>query len=72
MSSGNIRDLARSLKRLARSHRRSLQGELHATLGRSARMAPPEAGERNLDIMTVKLGRKNSWAWSDIYGRSAR
>ena len=59
MSSVNIRDLARSLKRLARSHRRSLHGELHATLGRSARMAPPKEDERNLDIMTVKLGSKS-------------
>ena len=31
-----------ALKRLARSHHRSLQGELHAILERAAKMAPPD------------------------------
>ena len=37
-----------ALKRLARSHHRSLQGELRAILERAARMAPPkETRERS-------------------------
>lgn len=76
MSSVHIRDISprtlSSLKRLARSHHRSLQGELHAILERAARMAPPEAAERSLDIVTVKVGGEHSWTRDEIYGSGGR
>lgn len=76
MSSVLIRDIApqtlSSLKRLARSHHRSLQGELHAVLERAARMVPPETADCSLDIVTVKVGGKQSWARDEIYGNEGR
>jgi plasmid stability protein len=76
MSSVHIRDIPprtlSSLKRLARSHHRSLQGELHAILERAARIAPPEAAERSLDIVTVKVGGEHSWTRDEIYGSGGR
>lgn len=65
MSSILISDVApkilRSLKPLARSHHRSLQGELQAILARAARMAPPEAEELRLQLVTVMTERSSRW-----------
>lgn len=76
MSSVHVKDLApetlSSLKRLAQSHKRSLQGELHAILERAARMAPPEIAERSLDIVTVKVGGEHSLTRDEIYGSGGR
>ena len=76
MSSILIREIApktlRSLKRLARSHHRSLQGELHAILDRAARMAPPEGEERRLQLVTVKAEGSSRWGRDSIYGGDGR
>ena len=76
MSSILIRELApqtlRSLKRLAQSHHRSLQGELHAILERAARMAPPEGEGRRLELVTVRTGRPSRWDRDTIYGEDGR
>jgi len=76
MSSILIRDVAprtlRALKLLARSHHRSLQGELHAILARAARMAPPETEEQRLQLVTVKTERSSGWSRDTIYGDDGR
>lgn len=61
-----------SLKRLAQSHRRSLRGELHAILDRAARMAPPHAEERRLQLVTVRTDRSGRWNRGTIYGDDGR
>lgn len=75
MKSLHIRDVApqtlEALKRLARQHHRSLQGELHAMLERAARMAPPEQ-PRELNLNTVDTGRTGEFTREDIYGDSGR
>ena len=76
MSSIHVRDVApatlRALKRLARSNRRSLQGELLAILERAARMAPPEPPASPLDLVTVRTGRTAPWSREEMYGPSGR
>ena len=76
MKSLHIRDVdpntLAALKRLAKSHHRSLQGELHTILERAARTAPPE----QLEVMswiTVETGRSTStWSRSEIYDDDGR
>ena len=76
MKSLHIRDvdpnILAALKRLVKSHRRSLQGELHAILERAARTAPPEQPEA-MSWITVETGRATSrWSRSDIYDDDGR
>lgn len=66
------RETLRSLKRLAWLHPRSLQGELHAILERAARMAPPDGGTRQLNLVTVRGGSHPSWNRDEIYGGDGR
>ena len=61
-----------ALKRLARSHHRSLQGELRVILERAATMAPPEGATDALKLVTVKTGYTGSWRREDIYGADGR
>ena len=60
-----------ALKRLARSHHRSLQGELRVILERAARMAPEGAADE-LKLVTVKTGYTGSWRREEIYGADGR
>ena len=76
MKSLHIRDvdpnILAALKRLAKSHRRSLQGELQAILERAARTAPPEQPEA-MSWVTVETGRSTStWSRSEIYDDDGR
>jgi len=61
-----------SLKRLASSHHRSLQGELHVILEQAARLAPEEKEPPTLSLITVKTGRKGAWRREEIYGEQGR
>ncbi|MCK5804911.1 MAG: hypothetical protein KAI66_18890 [Lentisphaeria bacterium] len=61
-----------ALKRLARGHHRSLQGELHGILERAARLAPPEQDDGGLDLVTVASGSDSSWGRDNIYGNEGR
>ena len=61
-----------ALKRLARVHHRSLQGELRAILEHAARLAPPDDRSRTLDLVTVNTGLKSSWNRDEIYGPEGR
>jgi hypothetical protein len=60
------------LKRLARSHHRSLQGELHVILERAARLAPPDDREIDLQLVTVDVGGDRTWNREEIYGADGR
>lgn len=76
MKSLHIRDVdpntLAALKRLAKSHRRSLQEELHIILERAARTAPPKQLEA-ISWITVETGRATStWSRSEIYDDDGR
>jgi plasmid stability protein len=60
------------LKRLARRHHRSLQGELRVILERAARMAEPEEEDDDLSIVTVEVGGENTWRREEMYGAYGR
>lgn len=59
------------IKRLARSHRRSLQGEIHAILDQAARLAPEET-RTTLELVTVNTGGTSGWSREEIYGNQGR
>ena len=61
-----------ALKRLARSHQRSLKGELRVILDRAALLAPPDDDTRTLDLATVRTGHATSWNRDEIYGSEGR
>ena len=61
-----------ALKRLARMHNRSLQGELHEIVKRAARFAPETGDSDDLEIVTVKTEGGSSWRREDIYGNEGR
>jgi len=76
MKSIHIRDVSPStieaLKRLARAHRRSMQGELREILDTAARRAPAEGAGTDLKLVTVKTGQTGTWGREEIYGDSGR
>ena len=76
MASIHIRDILpatlAALKRLARSHHRSLQGEMRATIDQTALLAPPDVDTRTLDLVTVRTGHAASWNRDEIYGPEGR
>ena len=61
-----------ALKRLARSHHRSLQGELRVILERAAKTAPAEGDEGVLQLKTVRTGHTGPWCREGIYGDDGR
>jgi len=61
-----------ALKRLARSHHRSLQGELRMILERAARMAPAAPEPADLGLVTAAGGGSSSWGRDQIYGDHGR
>ena len=62
----------RALKRLARSHHRSLQGELRVILDRAAELAPADDNAGPLKLVTVKTKGSTSWSREEIYGDDGR
>ena len=60
------------MKRLARSHHRSLQGELRIILEHAAEMAPPNVATDELKLVTVRTGYTGSWSREEIYGADGR
>jgi plasmid stability protein len=75
MKSIHIRDVEPAtldgLKLLARSHRRSLQGELHAILDQAVSLAPREQEDDTLHLVTVKTGGTSRWSRADIHAENA-
>ena len=76
MNALHIRDVGpgtlSALERLARSHHRSLQGELREVLDRAARLAPPDTERDEIHLVTVKTGRADTWSRADIYDNQGR
>lgn len=77
MKSIHIRDVDEgtlaALKRLARSHRRSLQAELQVILERAARTAPPEDRSTEPTWLIVNTGRRDArWSRGEIYDDRGR
>jgi plasmid stability protein len=76
MSAIHIRDIEAgtldALKRLARSHRRSLQGELHVILEHAARLASGPGKPERLRLVTVKAGGGSAWRREEIYDPKGR
>ena len=61
-----------ALKRLARIHHRSLQGELLTILEQAARLAPPESEEEEPSWITVETGGVSTWPRSELYDDQGR
>jgi plasmid stability protein len=76
MKSLHIRDVESAtlsrLKRLAKNHHRSLQGELREILEHAAKMAPPEPEEPDIKLVTVSTKGKANWRREEIYGDQDR
>ena len=76
MKSVHIREISPTtldaLKRLAKAHRRSLQGELRSILERAARGAPPP-DPGNLSWVTVDTNLpETTWSRQEIYDADGR
>ena len=65
-------DTLAALKRLARSHRRSLQGELLTILDQAARRAAPESEDDEPAFITVATGGSSTWPRDEVYGDRGR
>ena len=65
-------DTLAALKRLARRHHRSLQGELLTILDQAARQAPPEHEEDELSLITVETGATSTWPRDELYDDQGR
>lgn len=61
-----------ALKRRAKTHHRSLQGELHAILEAAAKSAPPSEGLGPLQLHLSKSTATRSWTREEIYNERAR
>lgn len=76
MSSINIRDVddkvLTSLKRLAKRHHRSLQGELHDILEKASELDLEQAIDNELNLITVRSGFTGNWNREDIYDPDGR
>lgn len=76
MRSLHVRDLpepiVEALKRRAKQHHRSLQGELHAVLEEAARVAPPAQGMKPIQLKLSKSTSSQPWTREDIYDDRGR
>ena len=72
----HIRDLpqetVQALKRRAKAHHRSVQGEVSAILARAARAAPPDGGHPPIRLNQVEIGNKRGWSRGEIYDDDGR
>lgn len=76
MSSIHIRDINEhtlsSLKRLAKRHHRSLQGELHFILEKFSEFDREDSMEEELNIITVSSHLNTNWSRDEIYESDGR
>ena len=72
----NVRDLSpatlQALKRRARAHHRSVQGEVHAILEEAARNAPPEGGYGPIALRFASVGGESAWTREEMYDDNGR
>jgi plasmid stability protein len=76
MAAMNVRDLRdhtlAALKRRARAHHRSLQGEVRAILEEAAARVPPEGGYPPIRLHHVAVGGRRPLRREDLYGDNGR
>lgn len=76
MAAVNVRDLRdvtiAALKRRARAHNRSLQGEIRAILEEAAARVPPEGGYPPLRLHHVAVGGREVLRREDLYDDDGR
>jgi plasmid stability protein len=76
MKSILIRDLDphtySALKHLAKVHKRSLQGELHALLEWAVKLSPSSGNENTISLITVSTPGTSSWSRKETYGDQGR
>jgi plasmid stability protein len=65
-------DTLERLKRLAKVHHRSLQGELHVIIEHAARLAPEGEPSGRLQLVTVKTDGRSTWRREEIYDSQGR
>lgn len=76
MSTLTVRDVGpevyAALKRRAKAHHRSLQGEVLSILAAAAQAAPPPEGFGPLDFTVVESGGSGTWSRDEIYDADGR
>jgi plasmid stability protein len=76
MKSILVRDLhpntLSALKRLARLHHRSLQGELHSIIEQAIKLMPETQEGQKPDLITARTNSNGSWHRGEIYGDAGR
>ena len=76
MSGIHIRDIPQetvlALKRRAKAHHRSVQGEVRAILAQAARAAPPDGGHPPIRLNHVEIGNEQLWNRAEIYDDDGR
>lgn len=76
MQAIHIRDVpdhvVAALKRSARAHHRSLQGEVLATLEEAARRAPPAELPAPLELALSSAPTVSSWSREEVYDDDGR
>lgn len=76
MKAIHIRDIdertLESLKRLAKRHHRSLQGELHYILEKAAELDKDDLISEELSLYTANSNSKSTWSREEIYDDSGR
>lgn len=61
-----------SLKKAAKRHHRSLQGELHYILEKAAQLEPEGYAEDELNLITVASRSDTPWRREEIYNDDGR
>lgn len=76
MQALNIRnvpdEIVAALKRRAKAHHRSLQGELIATLEEAARRAPPADRPPPLTLVLSNADIRGTWSREELYDDDGR
>ena len=72
----HVRDLpeetVQALKRRAKAHHRSVQGEVRAILSEAARASPPDEGYQPIRLNHVDIGNEETWTREEIYDDGGR
>lgn len=65
-------DTLLALKRRAKAHHRSVQGEIRAILAEAALASPPADGYPPIRLTHVEIGGEQPWTREDMYGDGGR
>lgn len=76
MAGIHVRDLpeetVQALKRRAKAHHRSVQGEVRAILSDAAQASPPDEGYPPIRLYHVDIGNEQTWTREDMYDDGGR